>query len=172
MLVYLQMIETPLEKSKFEQLYHQYRALMFHVANGILHNDRDAEDAVHNAFVSIAENISKIEDPNCPKTKGYIVTIVERKAIDLYRRKQRRNVISIDEVNLGIQPEPDSGVALAGCFGKLSDRYRHALMLKFRYGYETREIAKLMGISAANAAKLIQRAKQQLEKLCEEEGIL
>ena len=78
MLVYLQMIETPLEKSKFEQLYHQYRALMFHVANGILHNDRDAEDAVHNAFVSIAENISKIEDPNCPKTKGYIVTIVER----------------------------------------------------------------------------------------------
>jgi DNA-directed RNA polymerase specialized sigma24 family protein len=45
-------------------------------------------------------------------------------------------------------------------------------MLKFRYGYDTREIAKLMGISAANAAKLIQRAKQQLEKLCEEEGIL
>ena len=170
MLVYLQMIETPLEKSKFEQLYHQYRALMFHVANGILHNDRDAEDAVHNAFVSIAENISKIEDPNCPKTKGYIVTIVERKAIDLYRRKQRRNVISIDEVNLGTQPEPATG--LADCFGKLSDRYRHVLMLKFRYGYDTWEIAKLMGISAANAAKLIQRAKQQLEKLCEEEGIL
>lgn len=170
MLVYLQMIETPLEKSKFEQLYHQYRALMFHVANGILHNDRDAEDAVHNAFVSIAENISKIEDPNCPKTKGYIVTIVERKAIDLYRRKQRRNVISIDEVNLGIQPEPS--MDLADCFGKMPDRYRHVLMLKFRYGYDTREIAKLMGISEANAAKLIQRAKQQLEKLCEEEGIL
>ena len=172
MLIYLQMIETPLEKSKFEQLYHQYRALMFHVANGILHNDRDAEDAVHNAFVSIAENISKIEDPNCPKTKGYIVTIVERKAIDLYRRKQRRNVISIDEVNLGIQPELSGGVVIGQCFGKLPDRYRHVLMLKFRYGYDTREIAKLMGISEANAAKLIQRAKQQLEKLCEEEGIL
>lgn len=170
MLVYLQMIETPLEQSKFEVLYRQYRDLMFYVANRILHNDRDAEDAVHNAFVSIAENISKIEDPNCPKTKGYIVTIVERKAIDLYRRKQRRNVISIDEVNLGIQLEPSTD--LADCFGKMPDRYRHVLMLKFRYGYDTREIAKLMGISEANAAKLIQRAKQQLEKLCEEEGIL
>ena len=79
-------------------------------------------------------------------------------------------MISIDEVNLGNQPEPSTG--LADCFGKMSDRYRHVLMLKFRYGYDTREIAKLMGISAANAAKLIQRAKQQLEKLCEEEGIL
>ena len=172
MLVYLQMIETPLEQSKFEVLYRQYRDLMFYVANRILHNDRDAEDAVHNAFVSIAENISKIEDPNCPKTKGYIVTIVERKAIDLYRRKQRRNVISIDEANMGLQVEHLGGVVIGRCFSQLPDRYRHVLMLKFRYGYDNREIAKLMGISETNAAKLIQRAKQRLEKLCEEEGIL
>lgn len=37
----------------------QYRGLMYHVAYEILHNEQDAEDAVHHAFVKIAENIKK-----------------------------------------------------------------------------------------------------------------
>lgn len=51
MLLYLQMLETPEEKSLFEQIYLEYRGLMYHVAYEILHNDQDAEDAVHQAFV-------------------------------------------------------------------------------------------------------------------------
>ena len=93
MLVYLQMIETPQQQSAFEEIYLAYRALMFHIANNILQNDEDAEDAVHNAFVVIAENIEKIEEPVCPKTKGYVVTIVESKAIDIYRKKRTRNSV-------------------------------------------------------------------------------
>ena len=55
MLIYLQMLETPEEKSLFEQIYLEYCGLMFHVAYEILHNEQDAEDAVHQAFVKIAE---------------------------------------------------------------------------------------------------------------------
>lgn len=54
------MLETPEEKSLFEQIYLEYRGLMFHVAYEILHNEQDAEDAVHQAFVKIAENIKKL----------------------------------------------------------------------------------------------------------------
>ena len=39
MIIYLQMLETPEEKSKFEQLYLEYKGLMFHVAYDILHNE-------------------------------------------------------------------------------------------------------------------------------------
>ena len=60
MLLYLQMLETPEEKSLFEQIYLEYRGLMYHVAHEILHNDQDAEDAVHQAFVKIVENIKKL----------------------------------------------------------------------------------------------------------------
>ena len=60
MLIYMMMLETPEEKSLFEQIYLEYRGLMFHVAYEILHNEQDAEDAVHQAFVKIAENIKKI----------------------------------------------------------------------------------------------------------------
>ena len=39
---------------------------MFYIAQNILHNVEDAEDAVHNAFVKIAENIDKIKDAISP----------------------------------------------------------------------------------------------------------
>ena len=53
MLIYLQAIESEEERSKFEQLYFQYRGLMYHVAMRILNNPHSAEDAVHQAFLFI-----------------------------------------------------------------------------------------------------------------------
>ena len=70
MLIYLQMIESPEDKHKFEIIYEKYRDMLFAIANDILHNEHDAEDAVHFGFVKLAENISKIGDPDCPKTGG------------------------------------------------------------------------------------------------------
>lgn len=76
MMIYLQTIETGEDKTKFEQIYAEYRGLMFHVAYEILHNEQNAEDATHQAFVRIAENIRKIDVPVCPKTRSYVVTII------------------------------------------------------------------------------------------------
>lgn len=172
MLVYIQMIDAPEDKHKFEVIYLEYRRLMFYIANRILNNEQDAEDAVHTAFVAIAENIEKIIDPMCPKTKGYIVTVVESKAIDMYRRKQRHPQGLFDEETAGLGVEYEGHHAIARCFSLLPAQAKHILLLKYRYGYDNREIAKMLNISEANAIKRIQRAKQKLEKLCTEEGLL
>ena len=103
MLIYLQMLESPEEKSILEQIYLEYRGLMYHVAYEILHNEQDAEDAVHHAFVKIAENIKKITDPVCPKTHGYVVTIVEHQAIDQYIQRLSRLKLEIS-VQISIKP--------------------------------------------------------------------
>lgn len=47
MLIYLQTIETEEDKSKFEDIYREYRGLMYYVAYKRLHHEQDAEDAVH-----------------------------------------------------------------------------------------------------------------------------
>ena len=172
MIIYLQMIDAPEDKHKFEVLYTEYRGLMFYIANQILNNKQDAEDAVHTAFVSIAENIQKIDEPICPKTKGYIVTITESKAIDLYRRKQRHPQHPLDEETEGLSVSYDGAYPIARCFARLPASFRHILMLKYRYGYSSREIAKMLNISEANAIKRIQRAKHKLEELCLEEELL
>lgn len=90
MLIYLQVIDAPEDRDQFITLYETYRGLMFYVANQILQNEQDAEDAVHDAFLSVAEHIKKFSRLERHKTKAFLVTIVENKAIDLYRKKTHR----------------------------------------------------------------------------------
>ena len=172
MIIYLQMLETPEEKSKFEQLYLEYKGLMFHVAYEILHNEQDAEDAVHQAFVKIAENIKKIDDPICPKTHSYVVTIVENKAIDQYRKQLKHQTVELIDDIQGTNAHYEGDNDLTKCILKLPARYREMILLRYHHGYSVREIAGMMGISLPAAIKLDQRAKQKLKKLCEEAGIL
>ena len=47
-------LETDADKSLFEELYKKYKARMYKYAYSILHNKEDAEDVVHQAFLTIA----------------------------------------------------------------------------------------------------------------------
>lgn len=172
MLIYLQMIDTEEEREDFEKIYLEYRNLMFYVANQILHNEHDAEDAVQHAFIKIAENMEKIKEPVCPKTKSYVVTIVENRAIDMVRKKKRHSVTEINEELMGLSAEYHGENGLAECILKLPGRYREIILLKYVHGYSIREIAAIMNIKEANAGKMEQRAKKKLRQLCEKEGIL
>ena len=127
MIVYLQMIDTSEDRSKFEQLYLEYRGLMFHAANQILHNEQDAEDAVHQAFLSIAQHIQNIDQPISSKTRCYVVTITENKAIDQYRRRQKHPTVELQEGLAGVQVSYEGENLLAACILKLPARYRNDL---------------------------------------------
>ena len=91
------MVDSDEEKDLVEKLYNTYKNTLYNICFAIVRNRTDAEDAVHHAFLSIAENISKISDPDCPKTRAYIVTIVERKAIDMLRAERRHPSVPLDE---------------------------------------------------------------------------
>lgn len=172
MLVYLQMIEADGDKSKFEQIYQAYRGLMFHTAYKLLQQEQDAEDVVHEAFVKIANNILKISDPVCPKTRAYVVTIVENQAIDMLRKRNRHPSVSFEDAAYGLGMQDDHEDLLSDCILKLPVRQRQVIWLKYYHGYSLREISKILGISLANAVKLDQRAKKKLAELYQEGGEL
>ena len=112
MIVYLQMISEPADKSKFESLYMKYRGMMYHVAYQILRNEADAEDAVHQAFLSILKNMDKIRQVDSPDTRAYVTIITERKAIDTIRDRKRVSLVEYEETMYGIAFEPpgDHGI--------------------------------------------------------------
>ena len=83
MLVYLQAIDDPEDRTRFEAMYSAYRGLMFHAANRILQNPQDAEDAVHLAFLSLANH--RLPPELGPQARHLAAVTAERKAIDLYR---------------------------------------------------------------------------------------
>ena len=171
-LIYLQMIETEEEQSKFELIYHEYFPLMFHIAYQILHHQQDAEDAVHQAFVSIVENITKIDQPLSPQTKRYVAVIAENKAIDIHRKSQRHPITSLEDVSpgIGIPVEYDGDDELVKCILELNPLQRQVIWLKYHYGYSLREISSMLKISLPWAIQLDQRAKKKLKKLYEERG--
>ena len=170
MLVFTQMLEAPDERLKIEEIFHTYGNLMFHVANKILNNDHDAEDAVQQAMFAIYQNLEKFSEIKCPQSRSFIVTIVERKAIDLYRAKQRNAVVPFEEESINV-PAPSVVDAaaertdLAKAMALLPTRYRELLFLKFDNGYSEREIAVMCSMTEANVKKTIQRARKKLESI-------
>ena len=172
MIVYLSMIDSPEDRSKFERLYTEYKGVMFYVAYNILHNEQDAEDAVHQAFLKIVEKIETVDGTICARTQGYVVTIVENKAIDLFRYNQRHQTLELKEDDIGVVIEYDGANVLTKCMARLPAKQREVLLLKHYHGLSSKEIAKKLGLSVENVKKINQRAKERLRILCEKEGIL
>ena len=163
MLIYLSMLEDPEERDKFQILYQTYKKLMFYVANRILGDTRDTEDVVHQAFVKILEHMDQISDPNCPQTRHFIVTVVERKAIDLYRSRSNHPQMTLEEpVCLGqlAGPEEGCGGDLARAILQLPARYRQVLLLRYDSGYSEARKDGFQGVRGhcrKQAAQLVAR---------------
>lgn len=171
MLIYIEMLSDDSDKAKIERVYFKYRNLMFYVANKILNNKQDAEDAVHQAFLAIIDHIEKISEPVCPKTQAFVVTIVERKAIDLYRKRNRTSVVSLDAIEKKLFTEIEPVSPLSQAVAKLPVKQRHLIQLKYYFGYKNQEIANILGLSYEGVHSLDQRTRKQLKDMLEREGI-
>lgn len=175
MLIYLSMIESDNDRSKFEIIYREYRDLMLYIANQILGDAKDSEDVVHQSFIKLIGVLEKVDEPKYHKTRSLVVTIVERTAIDLYRRRRRENTVSLDEEFVNVPNEAqieaaDERTDLASAIASLPTRYREVLLLRYDNGFSNREIARLLSVSEVNVRKTIQRAKERLGRILGEGG--
>ena len=176
MFLYLAMIEDEAEQNKFTLLYQAYHNLMFYIAYQILENQQDAEDAVHEACVRIVDVLDKISEPVCPKTRALVGIITRGKAVDLYRKRKRHAAVPWEDWNnQALERAVSEGVEEADstlqAMASLPPRQRDLLMLRYDQGFEVREIAGMMNMTPANVDKTLQRAKKQLRKNLEEQGV-
>ena len=79
----------------------------------------------------------------------------------------QRLVQAVDDETGGVV---DGDGGLADAMAKLPARYRQVLLLRFAYGYTTRELAKEFGMTQSAVQKLIWRAKEALETIYTEGG--
>ncbi|MCH5264280.1 MAG: sigma-70 family RNA polymerase sigma factor [Lachnospiraceae bacterium] len=174
MLLFLAMLENEGDSEKFTKLYQQYKGLAFWVANQVLMDDYLSEDAVQEAFTRIARNFSKLflkDDIFCNKTKSFIVIVVERIAIDIYRKhkRQQENEIYSEKWEetlfaLGdMVPKKENYVHNA--IQSLPRMYSEVLVLHYVNDMKGREIAKILGMNENTVRTRIARGKQQLEIL-------
>lgn len=169
LMLYLQMLETPEEKVRFEEIYLKYRFTMFRVADSILHNDQDAEDAVHNAFLRIIRKFSKFQKTPVKDLAPLVAVIARNEAISLLRKK--KDDVSLEEWDSFAETAESVSDyhSLVETFARLPQTYRAALEMKL-LGYSDGEIASKLGLSKTAVSTRISRGRQLLRSIVEREG--
>ena len=171
MLDCLQAIETPEERTRFEEIYLAYRGLMFHVAYRILNSEQDAEDVVHQSFLKLAEHMELVPEGPGPRTRTLVATIAQHKAIDLYRANKRRGDVALEALCLGQEQEHPGEGSLPAAMAALPQRYREVLLLRYYNGYSNGEIAAFLSTTPANVGQLLHRAREKLAQMLGEQEV-
>lgn len=181
MFQYLLLLETDEERKFFTKIYEKYRDDMFRMANSILHNPSDAEDMVHETFVLLIQYVDRIINAEPHKAWYYIKLTLRHRTFDLYRQRQKRGEVELDEswtqedifdkdVAL-ILEEAEEQKALVNLLKKLKVSYQEVLILQYYYDMSTKEIAEVLGKTEDNVRHLAKRAREKLRAIVEENGL-
>ena len=81
----------------FKKVYEQYKNLVYYQAYIILNNKEDAEDILQNTFIKFMRNIEYIDDDS--SLNQLLSKMSKNEAIDMYRKRTRRNEVLDDNVN-------------------------------------------------------------------------
>lgn len=181
LMMYLSIVETPEEQSLFEQIYYTYRKQMFFVANGILNDNFLAEDAIQEAFLGIAKQITLLRHMSDSKAKAYVLTAAKNAAINVGKQEGRfqkyqtifddASVVSCQDQVLNEQIYRETYQTLQSVISALPAFQRDILMLRYSLDMNCAQIANALGKNASTVRKELSRARKALRKGCQKEGI-
>ena len=177
--MYLSLVETAEEQSLFEQIYYTYRKRMFFVANGILNDKILAEDAVQEAFLGIAKQISLFRDMSDNQVKAYVLTAAKNAAINICKQEQRihQHHTGISEAAAVSDPAYEKQIyketlqTLISVISTFPAFQRDILMLRYANDMNCTQIAVALGKNPATVRKELSRARKALRSGCKKEGL-
>lgn len=160
---------------KMEELYEIYEQKIYSVAYLILNNVQHAEDVVQETFITLYNNLEKLNSLDIQEIKLYILRIAKNKSIDSYRKNKRqgelleeyqRESLEIVDENVEVwEQRVMSENQIDTLLIVLSDSYRQVFKYKVFYNLSYKEISKLMGIKEANVRKQFERARKRVHDM-------
>lgn len=170
LIVLLAALESEEDRRRFAAIYEQYHTRLEDAAMGILKNQRDAEDAVQNAFMQIIRHFEKISEIPCEELPFWLISIVKNESLMILRKRGR--IVPLPDLEslaeaAGAVTEYSELVEL---FRQLPVTYRAVLEMKILFGYSDRDIAKRLGISETAVSTRASRGRALLREIAEKEG--
>ena len=150
-----------------EQLYRLYAGEMLRVCLAYEPDRDDAKDILQNAFLKVFRNIDEFNGKGT--LKAWIRRIISNTAIDAYRKKQRNQVLRIDDLSAHNEPVQEYSDPLA-CqdllkeVEKLPDGARMVFNMYAIEGYTHKEIAEKLQISEGTSKSQLNRARKILSE--------
>jgi len=170
----------------FEILYREYYVRVFGLCRRLLNSPTLAEDATQETFMRAYRKFNRY-DTSKPFWQ-WISSIASNHCIDLLRHKNRQEALfwnetdgeeaeeqgqmtsAIDEPLTAIMNAENAGI-LSPLIQSLPDKFRVPLILAYFNGSSYDEIADDLSISRNYVGVLLLRAKQQLRKSLDTEGV-
>lgn len=81
------MINSQTDRELFEKIYVQHKSQMLWVANQVLQNVDEAEDAVHTVFMAVANSIDHIRGRSETDIQNYMLKAAKNSALNMRKRR-------------------------------------------------------------------------------------
>jgi RNA polymerase sigma factor (sigma-70 family) len=140
------------DQDALAELYDRFGRVAYGLALRVLRDEKLAEDAVQEAFLSAWRNADRFI-PERAKASTWLLTFVHRRAVDLVRREDHRRAEPLPE---GSEParsgsaEEDAWLRfererVQAALLRLPDQQREALELAYYGGFSQSELAERLG---------------------------
>ena len=159
------------DREAFAAVYDRYGDRLYDYAHSMLRQREEAEDAVADGFVLVAERLSQLRDPE--RLRPWLYAIVRSECLRRLRSRQRvafgGDERLVEMADTDRTPEEEAELtalrqlvwdASAG----LAERDQSILNLHLRHGLEGAELGEAMGVTTSQAYVLLSRLRDQVER--------
>ncbi len=165
---------------KLEFIFNTYGKQMLYVAERIVGNTQDAEDAVQDALIRIASNLDSVDTAVPSKARSYVLIASKNAAINIARKKASSpKVVDIESVDFSYEKDAASEVAdkssfetIVGCINRLDEKYRDVLYLRLVEEMSEKQIANALGRNYGTVKMQFKRGRAMLIKLLKEKEVI
>lgn len=166
------------QEDALAELYDRIGRIAYGIALRIVRDDRLAEDAVQDGFLS-AWRTAATFNPERAKASTWVITLVHRRAVDLVRREQRRRADPLDGV-AGASVADAAGSAeeqawlgferdrVQRALAELPDPQREAIELAYYGGFSQAELAERLGLPLGTIKSRMFAGLARLRELLDE----
>lgn len=154
-------------------LYEKYCDMVFRTAVLYLKNQEDAYDIVHIVFEKLLRKNIRFRDEE--HSKAWLLRVTGNACKDQLKSAYRKKQISLEEqqekgCDYSFREErEESYEELLQAIVKIPEMYREVIYLYYFEGYNTKEIAKIVGKSASAIRSRLAKARVLLAKILKEE---
>lgn len=158
--------ETLIQKAKmknpdaFTELMKSQMQSMYRTAKAILMNDEDVADAIQDTLLICWEKMSELKVDRYFKT--WMTKILINNCYGIIRSNRR--ITYTDKLPERVSEENVSNIEWREALSTIDEKYRIVLILFYSEGFQTKEIAKILGITDSAVRTRLSRGREQLRK--------
>lgn len=169
----LAVLEDEEQRNEFAEFYERYKSRFFNIALKILDNPENAEDAVQEAFLRIADNPEVFLSLGNLKRVHYMYVTIKNVCLDFLNKRKPLTDEAETEDNIAQYDEDIIENSLLALISRdeiidfiatLPEKQRSVLVLSYSSEMSAKDIAKTLKISVSTVYKQLYTARKAVKK--------